>query len=143
MGCEVQGPDGKKVTVQSGSYGIGVSRLVGGIIEASHDAAGIIWPESVAPFHVGLINIKVGDAAVDAACEKIYSELQAKGIDVLYDDKDGGAGGKFAGMDMIGLPWQVIVGPRGLKEGYAEVKNRKTGARDNVPLADVVGRFTA
>ena len=143
MGCEVQGADGKKVTVQSGSYGIGVSRLVGGIIEASHDAAGIIWPEAVAPFHVGLINIKVGDAATDAAAEKIYGGLQARGVDVLYDDKEGGAGGKFAAMDMIGLPWQVIVGPRGLKEGYAEVKNRKTGDRQNVPLADVVGRFSA
>jgi prolyl-tRNA synthetase len=142
MGCEVQGADGKKISVQSGSYGIGVSRLVGGIIEASHDAAGIIWPEAVAPFHVGLINIKVGDAATDAASEKIYGELQAKGIDVLYDDKDGGAGGKFAAMDMIGLPWQVIIGPRGLKDGYAEVKHRKTGVRENVALADVVGRFS-
>jgi prolyl-tRNA synthetase len=143
MGCEVQGPDGKKIAVQSGSYGIGVSRLVGAIIEASHDTAGIIWPEAVAPFHVGLINIKVGDTAVDVECEKIYAELQAKNVDVLYDDKDGGAGGKFAAMDMIGLPWQIIVGPRGLKDGYAEVKNRKTGVRDNIPLDQVVGRFPA
>jgi prolyl-tRNA synthetase len=143
MGCEVQGPDGKKIAVQSGSYGIGVSRLVGAIIEASHDTAGIIWPEAVAPFHVGLINIKVGDTAVDVECEKIYAELQAKNVDVLYDDKEGGAGGKFAAMDMIGLPWQIIVGPRGLKDGYAEVKNRKTGVRDNIPLDQVVGRFPA
>jgi prolyl-tRNA synthetase len=143
MGCEVQGPDGKKIAVQSGSYGIGVSRLVGAIIEASHDTAGIIWPEAVAPFRVGLINIKVGDTAVDVECEKIYAELQAKNVDVLYDDKEGGAGGKFAAMDMIGLPWQIIVGPRGLKDGYAEVKNRKTGVRDNIPLDQVVGRFPA
>jgi prolyl-tRNA synthetase len=143
MGCEVQGPDGKKIAVQSGSYGIGISRLVGAIIEASHDTAGIIWPEAVAPFHVGLINIKVGDTAVDVECEKIYAELQAKNVDVLYDDKEGGAGGKFAAMDMIGLPWQIIVGPRGLKDGYAEVKNRKTGVRDNIPLDQVVGRFPA
>jgi prolyl-tRNA synthetase len=143
MGCEVQGPDGKKIAVQSGSYGIGVSRLVGAIIEASHDTAGIIWPEAVAPFHVGLINIKVGDTAVDVECEKIYAELQAKNVDVLYDDKESGAGGKFAAMDMIGLPWQIIVGPRGLKDGYAEVKNRKTGVRDNIPLDQVVGRFPA
>jgi prolyl-tRNA synthetase len=143
FGCEVQGADGKKVTIQSGSYGIGVSRLVGGIIEASHDDAGIIWPESVAPFHVGLINLKVGDAASDAACTKIYNALQAKGVEVLFDDKDGGAGGKFAAMDLIGLPWQVIIGPRGLKEGIAEVKNRKTGARENVTLDRVVGRFGA
>jgi prolyl-tRNA synthetase len=143
LGCEVQGADGKKVAVQSGSYGIGVSRLVGGIIEASHDDAGIIWPESVAPFHVGLINLKVGDAASDAACLKIYNALKAKGIEVLFDDKDGGAGGKFAAMDLIGLPWQVIIGPRGLKEGIAEVKNRKTGARENVALDQVLERFAA
>ena len=143
FGCEVQGADGKKVMVQSGSYGIGVSRLVGAIIEASHDDAGIIWPEAVAPFQVGLINLKVGDAASDEACLKIYKALQAKGVDVLFDDKDGGAGGKFAAMDLIGLPWQVIIGPRGLKDGIAEVKNRKTGERENVALDQVVGRFTA
>ena len=143
LGCEVQGADGKKVTVQSGSYGIGVSRLVGGIIEASHDDAGIIWPESVAPFHVGLINIKVGDAAADAECLRIYNALQARGVEVLYDDKDGGAGGKFAAMDLIGLPWQIIIGPRGLKDGIAEVKNRKTGARENVALDQVVGRLAS
>ena len=118
-------------------------RLVGGIIEASHDDAGIIWPESVAPFHVGLINLKVGDAASDEACLRIYKALEAKGGEVLYDDKDGGAGGKFAAMDLIGLPWQVIIGPRGLKDGIAEVKNRKTGERQNVALDDIVTRFAA
>jgi prolyl-tRNA synthetase len=127
--------------VQSGSYGIGVSRLVGGIIEASHDKDGIIWPESVAPFHVGLINLKVGDVEADAACEKIYKELEAKGVEVLYDDRNQPGGAKFASMDLIGLPWQVIIGPRGLKDGIAEVKNRKTGARENVALEQVVGRF--
>ncbi len=141
LGCEVQGPDGKKITVQSGSYGIGVSRLVGGIIEASHDKDGIIWPESVAPFHVGLINLKVGDAEADAACEKIYKALEARGVDVLYDDRNQPGGAKFAAMDLIGLPWQVIIGPRGLKDGIAEVKNRKTGARENVSLDQIVGRF--
>ena len=141
LGCEVQGPDGKKITVQSGSYGIGVSRLVGGIIEASHDKDGIIWPESVAPFHVGLINLKVGDAEADAACEKIYKALEAKGVEVLYDDRNQPGGAKFAAMDLIGLPWQVIIGPRGLKDGIAEVKNRKTGARENVALDQIVGRF--
>ena len=143
LGCEVQGPDGKKITVQSGSYGIGVSRLVGGIIEASHDKDGIVWPESVAPFHVGLINLKAGDAEADAACEKIYKELEAKGVEVLYDDRNQPGGAKFAAMDLIGLPWQVIVGPRGLKDGIAEVKNRKTGVRENVSLDAVVARFGA
>jgi prolyl-tRNA synthetase len=143
LGCEVQGPDGKKVAVQSGSYGIGVSRLVGGIIEASHDDAGIIWPEAVAPFKVGLINLKAGDAEVDAACLKVYRELEAHGVEVLYHDTDDRPGAKFAVMDLIGLPWQVAIGPRGLKDGIAEVKNRKTGARENVALGEVVARFAA
>ena len=138
LGCTVQGPDGKIVTLQSGSYGIGVSRLVAGVIEASHDDAGIIWPESVAPFDVGLVNLKSGDAPVDAACEKIYKALEAKGREVLYDDTDDRAGSKFSTMDLIGLPCQVIIGPRGLKDGIAEIKNRKTGVRENVPLDNVV-----
>ena len=136
--CFVQGPDGQKVAVQSGSYGIGVSRLVGGIIEASHDEAGIIWPEAVAPYKVGLINLKSGDGDTDRACEALYGQMQAAGIDVLYDDKDERPGAKFARMDLIGLPWQVIIGPRGLNDGIAEVKNRRTGERQNVALADVV-----
>jgi prolyl-tRNA synthetase len=140
--CQVQGADGKMVTLQSGSYGIGVSRLVGGIIEASHDDAGIIWPEAVAPFDIGLINIKAGDAEAEAACEKIYKGLTAKGKDVLYDDRNQPGGAKFATMDLIGLPWQVIIGPRGLKDGIAEVKNRKTGARENVKLDEVVARLS-
>jgi len=141
LGCEVQGADGKKVTLQSGSYGIGVSRLVGGIIEASHDKDGIIWPEAVAPFKVGLINIKAGDVEADATSDKIYESLRAMGVEVLYDDRNQPGGAKFAAMDLIGLPWQIIVGPRGLKDGIAEIKNRKTGARENVALADVVARF--
>jgi prolyl-tRNA synthetase len=143
LDCQVQGSDGKKVFVQSGSYGIGVSRLVGGIIEASHDGQGIIWPEPVAPFKVGLINLKTGDAEADAASLKIYKELAAKGIEVLYDDRDDRPGAKFTAMDLIGLPWQVLVGPRGLKDGIAEVKNRKTGARENVALGQLVERFSA
>ena len=143
LGCEVQGPDGKKVTIQSGSYGIGVSRLVGGIIEASHDAAGIIWPESVAPFDIGLINIKAGDAETDAASDKIYGVLSTIGKDVLYDDRYQPGGAKFATMDLIGLPWQVIIGPRGLKDGVAEVKNRKTGEKENVALDKIAERFAS
>ncbi|HMT14236.1 MAG TPA: proline--tRNA ligase, partial [Aestuariivirga sp.] len=143
MGAMVQGPDGKMVPVESGSYGIGVSRLVGGIIEASHDEAGIIWPEAVAPFTVGLINLKAGDAETDAACDQLYKALAARGVEVLYDDRDERPGGKFATMDLIGLPWQVIIGPRGLKDGIAEVKNRKTGARENVALDRVLERFGA
>ena len=132
MGARVQGRDGELVTVEMGSYGIGVSRLVGAIIEASHDDAGIIWPQSVAPFDVGLINLKVGDAETDAACEDFYARMQAAGLDVLYDDRDDRAGAKFAAMDLIGLPWQLIVGPKGLKAGEIELKDRASGDRHSL-----------
>ncbi|MCO6385534.1 proline--tRNA ligase [Aliihoeflea sp. 40Bstr573] len=138
MGAKVQGPDGKEHFVSMGSYGIGPSRLVAGIIEASHDENGIIWPQAVAPFDVGLINMKSGDAACDAACDRLYAELGASGRDVLYDDTDSRAGGKFATADLIGLPWQVIVGPRGVAANEAEIKNRKTGERRTVSLDAVV-----
>jgi len=143
MGAKVAGPDGADVFVHMGSYGIGVSRLVGAIIEASHDEAGIIWPDSVAPFQAGLVNLKAGDATVDAACEKLYERLTNAGISVLYDDLDQRAGAKFATMDLIGLPWQVIVGPKGLERGEVEVKRRATGARDTVSLEAAVERIRA
>ncbi|RJF87452.1 proline--tRNA ligase [Oleomonas cavernae] len=143
MGAVVTGPNGETIELEMGSYGIGVSRLVGAIIEASHDDAGIIWPASVAPFKVGIVNLKAGDAAVDAACEKIYAGLESAGIDVLYDDTDERAGSKFATMDLIGLPWQVHVGPRGLAKGIVELKNRKTGERSELALDAVVATLTA
>jgi prolyl-tRNA synthetase len=143
MGAKVAGPDGTDQFVHMGSYGIGVSRLVGGIIEASHDEAGIIWPDSVAPFRVGLINLKAGDAKVDAASEALYERLTNAGISVLYDDLDQRAGAKFATMDLIGLPWQVIVGPKGLERGEVEVKRRATGVRDTVAFDAVVERILA
>ena len=143
MGAKVQGPDGKEHFVSMGSYGIGPSRLVAGIIEASHDENGIIWPDAVAPFDVGLINMKSGDAACDAACDRLYAELGASGRDVLYDDTDSRAGGKFATADLIGLPWQVIVGPRGVATNEAEIKNRKTGERRTVSLDAVVRELGA
>ncbi len=133
MNAAVAGPDGQPVTVHMGSYGIGVSRLVGAIIEASHDEAGIIWPDAVAPFNVGLVNLKAGDAACDAACEDLYAKLKAAGIDVLYDDTEERAGAKFATMDLIGVPWQIKVGPRGLKSGMVELKRRATG--ENIELS--------
>jgi len=141
MGCRVQGPDGQLVDLQMGSYGVGVSRLVGGIIEASHDDAGIIWPTPVAPFEVGLINIKATDDAAAAECDRLYRELSNAGIEVLYDDTDERAGGKFATMDLIGLPYQVSVGPRGLKDGMAEFKIRASGEKSEVPLSGVVDRI--
>jgi prolyl-tRNA synthetase len=143
MGARVQGPDGKEHNVSMGSYGIGPTRLIAAIIEASHDEAGIIWPESVAPFDIGLINMKAGDADCDRACETLYAALTSAGKDVLYDDTDQRAGGKFATADLIGLPWQVIVGPRGVAAGEVEIKNRKTGERETVPLATVAQRFGA
>ncbi len=141
LNCQVQDSEGCQVTLQCGSYGIGVSRLAGAIIEASHDKDGIIWPQSVAPFHIGLVNLKVGDQTTDAACESLFSKFTDAGIEVLYDDRDERAGAKFATMDLIGLPWQVIVGPKGLKESMVEVKNRSTGARVNLPLDQVCNRF--
>ena len=141
MGAKVTGPDGKDHFVSMGSYGIGPSRLIAAIIEASHDENGIIWPEAVAPFDIALINMKAGDAACDAACDELYASLTAAGKDVLYDDTDQRPGGKFATADLIGLPWQVIVGPRGVAAGEAEIKNRKTGERETIPLSAVLSRF--
>ncbi|MEL6288860.1 MAG: proline--tRNA ligase [Pseudomonadota bacterium] len=132
LGCEVQGPDGAMIPIQSGSYGIGVSRLAGGLIEANHDDDGIIWPASVAPFHVGIVNLKSGDAACDAACEALVDACRSAGIETLYDDRDERAGAKFTTMDLIGLPYQVIVGPKGLKAGELEVKTRRDGARQSL-----------
>ena len=143
MGARVQGPGGELVTVQMGSYGIGVSRLVGAIIEASHDDAGIIWPRSVAPFDLGLINVKVGDAATDKACEGLYTRLEAAGISVLYDDRDERAGAKFAAMDLIGLPFQLVVGPKGLASGEVELKERATGARHSLTFDSAFNRLLA
>jgi prolyl-tRNA synthetase len=134
--------DGKEAPVHMGSYGIGPSRLVAAIIEASHDDAGIIWPEAVAPFKVAILNLKQGDAATDGASEQLYRDLGAKGIDVLYDDRDERAGGKFATADLIGIPWQVMIGPRGLAEGKVELKNRASGAREMIAQSDVVERLT-
>ena len=141
LGAKVAGPDGKEIALEMGSYGIGVSRLVGAIIEASHDDDGIIWPEAVAPFRVGLINIKADDAACREAADGLYQQFRNAGIEVLYDDTDERAGGKFARMDLIGLPWQVVIGPRGLKAGIAEIKNRQSGVREEMPLDAVVARF--
>lgn len=143
MGAVVAGPGGEQITLEMGSYGIGVSRLVGGIIEASHDDNGIIWPMSVAPFHVGLINLKVGDADCDKACDDLYGKLKAAGLDVLLDDRDERAGAKFATMDLIGLPWQVTVGPRGLKSGVVEIKNRKTGEKAELSVEAVLNKLSA
>ena len=143
LGCTVQGPTGEKITLQSGSYGIGVSRLPAAIIEASHDAAGIVWPVPVAPFQVGLINLKAGDAATDAACDDLYAKLEKAGIDVLYDDTDERAGGKFATMDLIGLPFQLVVGPKGLKDGTVEVKTRAGGAKETMTAEAALAKLTA
>ncbi len=138
MDATVQGPDGKSVPVHMGSHGIGVSRLVGAIIEASHDDKGIIWPEGVTPFHVGIVNLKQGDAEADAACEALYAGIKALGLDPLYDDRDERAGGKFATMDLIGLPWRITVGPRGLKNGVVELTSRRTGTAEEMPPEEAV-----
>ncbi|ATG36161.1 MULTISPECIES: proline--tRNA ligase [Phaeobacter] len=132
MGANVQGPDGKQSPVHMGSHGIGVSRLLGAIIEASHDDKGIIWPEGVTPFHCGIVNLKQGDDEADAACEALYQALTAAGLEPLYDDRKERAGGKFATMDLIGLPWRITVGPRGLKNGVVELTSRRSGESEEL-----------
>jgi prolyl-tRNA synthetase len=137
MGFSVIGPDGAKVFPEMGSYGIGVSRLVGAIIEARHDEAGIIWPDAIAPFGVAILNLRKGDAATDAICEELYAAL---GADALYDDRDERAGTKFAEADLMGHPWQVIVGPRGAAAGRVELKRRATGERFELPVAEALAK---
>ena len=132
MQCRVTGADGKEAAVYGGSYGIGVSRLVGGIIEACHDEDGIVWPWAVAPFQIGLINLNPGDARTDELSERLYNTLTQKGLDVLYDNRDERAGAKFSDMDLIGLPWQAVIGPRGAVAGEIEVKNRKNGHKQTL-----------
>ena len=143
MNAVVVGPDGAQVPVEMGSYGIGVSRLVGAIIEASHDEAGIIWPDAVAPFKVGLVNLRVGDAKCVAACDDLYAKLRKAGVEVLYDDRDESAGAKFAAMDLIGLPYQLVIGPRGLAKNLVEVKERKTGVRAEIAPDAALAKLTA
>ena len=125
MGLKVSGRDGTPVTPMMGSYGVGVSRLVGAIIEASHDDAGIVWPEAVAPWQVGLVTMRGDDEASVAAADDLYASFSAAGVETLYDDRDERGGVKLGSMDLIGLPWQVIVGPRGIAAGTVELKNRR------------------
>ena len=127
LGGIVLGPNGEEITVEMGSYGIGISRIVGAIIEACHDDKGIIWPHSVSPYKVGLINLRLDDDICTNACDNMYALLNEAGVEVLYDDRDKKAGVKFADMDLIGLPWQVVIGPKGIKDGIVEIKNRRTG----------------
>ena len=140
MGATVTNEHGEQVPVHMGSHGIGVSRLVGAIIEASHDDKGIIWPEGVTPFHVGLVNLRQGDAECDRACEDIYAALTRAGLEPLYDDREERAGAKFATMDLIGLPWRITVGPRGLKAGKVELTSRKTGESEELTPEMAVAR---
>ncbi|SIN80935.1 proline--tRNA ligase [Vannielia litorea] len=143
MGAMVQGPDGQKVPVHMGSHGIGVSRLVGAIIEASHDDKGIIWPEGVTPFHVGIVNMRVGDAACDQTSEALYGTLKTLGLDPLLDDTDERAGAKFATQDLIGLPWRITVGPRGLANGVVELTSRRTGESEELSPEAAAAKLAA
>ena len=138
MRAVVSDPDGKERAIHGGSYGVGVSRLLGAIIEASHDEAGIVWPQSVAPFGVGIVNLRPGDAACDAACEDAYRRLTAAGLDPLLDDRDERPGAKFATMDLIGLPHRLTIGPKGLANGEVELKTRATGEQRTCPLDEAI-----
>ena len=140
MGFSLAGPDGTKFFPEMGSYGIGVSRLVGAIIEAKHDEAGIIWPDAIAPFRAGLLNLRQGDATTDAICDQIHTRL---GADCLYDDREERAGAKFAEADLMGHPWQIIVGPRGAANGIVELKRRATGERSELPIEEALAKVSA
>ncbi len=141
LGATVSDENGKQVPVHMGSHGIGVSRLLGAIIEASHDDKGIIWPEGVTPFHCGIVNLRQGDEATDGVCEGLYKALTTAGLEPLYDDRDERAGAKFAGMDLIGLPWRITVGPRGVKNGVVELTSRRTGESEEMPAEAAVARI--
>ena len=141
LGAVISTPEDTQVAVHMGSYGIGVSRLAGAIIEASHDEDGIIWPESVAPFKVGVINLNVGNEACRAAADSLYGRLSEAGVEVLYDDRDERSGAKFAEMDLIGLPWQLVVGPRGVKAGVVELKERRSGERQELSPESALARL--
>jgi prolyl-tRNA synthetase len=143
MGAVVTGPDGEAIALEMGSYGIGVSRLVGALIEANHDDTGIIWPESVAPFRVGLINLRPADTRCRGAADELYGKLLAAGVEVLYDDRDESPGAKFAAMDLIGLPDQLVIGPRGVAAGTIELKHRRSGERQDVSTDIVLARLTS
>ncbi len=148
MGAVVVDQEGNRVPVHMGSHGIGVSRLVGALIEANHDDRGIIWPEGVTPFHCGIVNLKPGDGAADLACDGINSALEARGLEPLYDDTEERAGAKFATMDLVGLPWRITVGPRGLAKGVVELTSRRTGISEEMSpeaavskVAEIYGRL--
>jgi prolyl-tRNA synthetase len=142
MKAFVVSPDGKRVPVHMGSHGIGVSRLVGAIIEASHDEKGIIWPEPVAPFFAGLINLNYRDEDCIKVCDQVYEKLGSNGIEILYDDTDERPGSKFAKMDLIGLPWQIVVGPKGIKEGKLELVHRRTGETTLLLLEELLEKIS-
>lgn len=141
FGANVMGPDGKQVHVQMGSYGIGVSRVVGAIIEAHHDEAGIKWPLSVAPFKVGLLNLNVKNKDCIRLCDELYEKLQQHNIEVLYDDRDLSPGAKFADMDLIGLPWQVVIGSRSVESGQCELRNRRTREKIDISFKDLLPKL--
>jgi prolyl-tRNA synthetase len=143
MKAVVAGPDGRENPVHMGSYGVGVSRLVGAVIEASHDENGVVWPDAVAPFKVGIANLRVSDAACTAACDDAYAKLERAGAEVLYDDRDERPGAKLATFDLIGLPWQLVVGPKGLAEGTVELKRRSTGEKESLSLEAALNKLTA
>ncbi|MDC0073439.1 proline--tRNA ligase [Alphaproteobacteria bacterium] len=142
MKASVINSEGKEINVHMGSYGIGISRLVGAIIESSYDEDGIIWPVSIAPFKVGLMNLRVGDKDCDKACNDLYKSLNISGVDVIFDDRNESAGVKFSNMDLIGIPYQVAIGPRGLKENLIDIKERATGKRYQIPLESIIPHLT-
>ena len=138
LGANIIDDTGANVPVHMGSYGIGVSRLLGAIIEAHHDDKGIIWPSAIAPFQLGIVNVKPADTETSAAAETLIEAANNAGIEVLYDDRDQRAGVKFAEMELLGIPWRVVVSPKALEAGSFEVTERKTGQSHQMALNDIV-----
>lgn len=135
MNASVMGVE--KIYPNMGSYGIGVSRIVASAIEANFDEKGIIWTKELAPFDVYLINVKNGDEVSDKLCDEVYAKLKAQNIDVLYDDRKVSLGQKFSTADLIGIPTQIIVGSKLAQENKIEVKNRKTGEKQEVLIENL------
>ena len=138
LGLKVADKDGSLKPLHMGSYGIGVSRVFAGIIEACHDEKGIVFPSSVAPFDVGLVNVSVKDENCTKTCDEYYETLQNNDIEVAYDDRDIGAGAKFSDMELIGLPWVIVVGKKSIEKGLVELKNRTTGQTQDLSFEQAI-----
>ena len=144
MGATVTDKNGKNIPMEMGCYGIGVTRVVAAAIEQHHDDKGIVWPDSMAPFTVGIIALGLGKSEeVKNASEKLYNELEALGVEVLYDDRDERAGVMFSDMELIGIPHVITIGAKGLAQGIIEYKNRRSGEKESIAADQILENIKA